>query len=46
MVRTVAVEQPNAIILYCTNWKCLRLIGEPTSAGGRWGSLFTDKRFG
>jgi len=72
MVRTVAVEQPNAIILYCTNfpgahlvaeveaeigvpiydsvsacvWKCLRLFGEPTSAGGRLGSLFTDKRFG
>jgi len=71
MVRTVAVERPDAIILYCTNfpgahlvaeleaetrvpiydsvsacvWKCLRLIGEPTSPGGRWGSLFTDKRF-
>jgi maleate cis-trans isomerase len=27
-------------------WKCLRLIGEPTSPGGRWGSLFTDKRYG
>src|SRR5262249_6622446 len=72
MVRTVAAEQPDAIILYCTNfpgahlvaqmeaetgvpiydsvsacvWKCLQLSGEPTSPGGRWGSLFTDRRFG
>jgi maleate isomerase len=27
-------------------WKCLRLIGEPTSTGNRWGSLFTDPRLG
>jgi maleate isomerase len=72
MVRTVAAEGPDAIILYCTNfpgahlvaemeaatgipiydsvsacvWKCLRLVGEPTSPGGRWGSLFTDQRLG
>ncbi len=26
--------------------KCLRLIGEPVSPGGRWGSLFTDPRLG
>jgi maleate isomerase len=26
-------------------WKCLRLIGEPTLPGSRWGSLFTDRRF-
>lgn len=71
MVRTVAAERPDAIILYCTNfpgahlvaeleaetglpiydsvsacvWKCLRLIGAPTSSGSRWGSLFTQ-RFG
>jgi maleate isomerase len=72
MVRTVAAERPDAIILYCTNfpgahlvaeleavlgipiydsvsacvWKCLRLIGELTSPGSRWGGLFTDTRFG
>ena len=72
MVRAVAAERPDAIILYCTNfpgahlvaeleaetgiaiydsvsacvWKCLRLIGEPTSPGSRWGSLFTDPRLG
>jgi maleate isomerase len=71
MVRTVAAERLDAIVLYCTNfpgahlvaqleaetgvpiydsvsacvWKCLRLIGESTSPGGRWGSLFTDQRF-
>jgi maleate isomerase len=72
MVRSVATDRPDAIILYCTNfpgahlvaeleaetgiaiydsvsacvWKCLRLIGEPTSSGSRWGRLFTDKRLG
>jgi maleate isomerase len=72
MVRAVAAERPDAIILYCTNfpgahlvaeleaetgiaiydsvsvcvWKCLRLIGEPTSLGSRWGSLFSDPRLG
>jgi len=72
MVRTVAAVQPDAIILYCTNfpgahlvaemeaetgvpiydsvsacvWKSLRLIGEVTTPGRRWGSLFTDRRFG
>lgn len=70
MVRTVAADRPDAIILYCTNfpgahlvaeleaetgiaiydsvsvcvWKCLRLIGEATAPGSRWGSLFTDPR--
>lgn len=70
MVRTVAAEKPDAIILYCTNfpgahlvaelesetgiplydsvsvcvWKCLRLIGEDTNQGARWGRLFTDRR--
>jgi maleate isomerase len=72
MVRTVVVERPDAIVLYCTNfpgahrvaeweaqtgvpiydsvsacvWNCLRLIGERTSPGVRWGSLFTDTRLG
>jgi maleate isomerase len=71
MVRTVAAEHLDAILLYCTNfpgahlvaeleaetgvpiydsvsacvWKCLRLIGESTSTGVRWGSLFTGQRF-
>ena len=27
-------------------WKSLRLIGEPTSPGCRWGSLFTGPRLG
>jgi maleate isomerase len=27
-------------------WKCLRLIGEATAPGRRWGSLFTDPRLG
>ena len=70
MIRAVAVEPPDAIILYCTNfpaahlvadleaeigiaiydsvsacvWKSLRLIGEPTAPGSRWGILFTDPR--
>jgi maleate isomerase len=72
MVRAVAAERPDAIVLYCTNflgahlvaeletelgiaiydsvsacvWKCLRLTGEPTPPGNRWGSLFTDPRLG
>ena len=72
MVRAATAEQPDAIILYCTNFpgahmvaeleaetgitiynsvsacvlKCLRLIGEPTVPGSRWGSLFTDPRLG
>jgi maleate isomerase len=70
MIRAVAVERPDAIIVYCTNfpaahliadleaetgiviydsvtacvWMSLRLIGEPTAPGSRWGSLFTDRR--
>jgi maleate isomerase len=70
MVRAVAGERPDAIILYCTNfpgahlvaeleaetgiaiydsvsacvWQCLRIIGQPTAPGRRWGSLFTDPR--
>lgn len=70
MVRAVAAERPDAIILYCTNfpgahlvaeleaetgiaiynsvsacvWQCLRIIGQSTAAGRRWGSLFTDPR--
>jgi maleate isomerase len=70
MIRAVAVERADAIIVYCTNfpaahligdleaetgiaiydsvsacvWKSLRLIGEPTAPGSRWGSLFNDPR--
>lgn len=70
MVRAVAADKPDAIILYCTNfpgahlvaeleaetgiaiydsasagvWHSLRLLGEATSPGRRWGALFTDPR--
>jgi maleate isomerase len=70
MIRGVAAERPQAIILYCTNlpaaplvaaleaetaipiydsvaicvWHCLRLLGQDTAPGARWGSLFTDLR--
>jgi maleate isomerase len=70
MIRSVAAQQPDAIILYCTNfpgaplvaameaetgipiydsvsvcvWQCLRLLGQPTDPGARWGGLFRDPR--